>query len=247
MGGRDDRSEPAAPKPFLTARWQNLLVVTYPVADKLLAPHLPPGIDVDYLHGRARASFVAFDFARTRVYGVAIPGHTSFPEINLRFYARSGSDRGVIFIREFVPRRAIALAARARYNEPYLRIPMRSEVVPAGPERLHISHTFGSGPWTVSAEVDAAGAPPASDSDGYWLTHQKFGFGQTHAGKPRRYRVEHPVWSLHRVRDLGLDVDFEALYGPDWAFLADTTPEHVTFAAGSAVSVFPPDHGAAQR
>ncbi len=230
-------------RPLLTARWGNLLVVTFPVADRLLEPHLPPGVTIDRLAGRARVSFVAFEFARTRLYGVAIPGHTHFPEINLRFYARYGADRGIVFIREFVPRRAVALVARARYNEPYLTIPMQSGTRPSGRDRLLITHQFGPGPSSVAAEVDARGELPPTDSDEYWLTHQAFGFGRTHRGTARRYRVDHPVWPLHPVRELRVDVDFAGLYGPEWAFLRDAAPSHVTFAAGSEVALYPPARG----
>jgi uncharacterized protein YqjF (DUF2071 family) len=243
MSGRRRPGGPrgaVAARPLLTARWQNLLVVTYPVADELLAAHVPPGVTVDHLGGRARVSFVAFEFARTRLYGLAIPGHTRFPEINLRFYVRSGPDRGIVFIREFVPRRAVVLVARARYNEPYVRIPMHSDTRPIGRDRLQLNHAFGAGRSSVTAEVDARGEPPAEDSDEYWLTHQAFGFGRSHRGATRRYRVEHPVWPLHPVRDLDLQVDFAGLYGPDWAFLRDAAPSHVTFAAGSDVALFPP-------
>jgi uncharacterized protein YqjF (DUF2071 family) len=233
------RAAPA--RPFLRARWEHLLVVTYPVADELVAGLAPDGVSVDHLAGRARVSFVAFDFAQTRVYGVPFPGNVDFPEINLRFYVHAAGDRGIVFIREFVPRRAVALVARARYNEPYRRIPMRSDVHAVGDGRLRVEHVFGRQRSTVRAEVDAAGTLPDERSDERWLTHQTFGFGQTRRGELRRYRVEHPPWPLHTVHRLDLDVDFAALYGPAWAFLADAEPSHVTFAGGSEVAVYPPD------
>jgi hypothetical protein len=227
-------------RPFLRARWENVLVVTYAVADELVAPLTPAGLRVDHLDGCARVSFVAFDFGGTRVHGVAVPGNVNFPEINLRFHVRAGADRGIVFIREFVPRRAVALVASLRYNEPYRRIPMRSSVRPTGDRRLVVEHVFGRGPWRARAEVDAAGTVPAAGSDGHWLTHQELGFGQTRRGATRRYRVEHPVWPLHAVHRLDLDVDFGALYGPTWGFLAEQQPSHVAFATGSAVAVYPP-------
>ena len=82
------------------------------------------GATIDTLEGSPRVSLVAFEFRRTRVGGLAIPGHIHFPEINLRFYVRHGGERGVVFIRELVPRRAIATVARLLYNEPYQRVPM---------------------------------------------------------------------------------------------------------------------------
>lgn len=236
---------PASPrKPFLTAQWRNLLVVTYPVADERLAGLVPAGVELDHLEGRARVSLVAFEFARTRVYGLPIPGHIRFPEINLRFYVRSGADRGIVFIREFVPRRAVSAVARARYNEPYVRIPMRSAAEPAVGDRLRISHVFGRPASRIAAEADRQGTPPTEQSAEYWLTHHLFGFGQTRRGQGRQYRVEHPVWPLHPVRALTLDVDFAGLYGTEWAFLGDAEPGHVTFAAGSEVAVYPPDRDA---
>ena len=48
-------------------------------------------------------SLVGFRFLRTRVRGVAIPWHTDFEEVNLRFYVRrrapGGEERrGVVFV-----------------------------------------------------------------------------------------------------------------------------------------------------
>jgi hypothetical protein len=53
-----------------------------------------------------------------------------------------------------------------------------------------------------------------------------------------RYHVEHPVWETYSVHDYSIDVDWEALYGPEWAFLTKATPESVILAAGSPVSVY---------
>ena len=110
--------------PFLTARWLNVAAITFAIEEERLLPFLPGGATIDTLEGSPRVSLVAFEFQRTRVRGVAIPGHIDFPEINLRFYVRHGGERGVVFIRELVPRRAIATIARLLYNEPYQRIPM---------------------------------------------------------------------------------------------------------------------------
>ena len=79
-------------------------------------------------------SLVAFEFRRTRVGGLAIPLHIAFPEINPRFYVRRGGKRGVVFIRELVPRWAMGTVARLLYNEPDQRVPIRcgAEPTPAG-------------------------------------------------------------------------------------------------------------------
>jgi uncharacterized protein YqjF (DUF2071 family) len=74
-------------------------------------------------------SLIGFRFVNTQVLGVPIPFHRDFDEVNCRFYVRrlaaEGWRHGVVFIKELVPRRLIALAARVLYNEPYVALQMR--------------------------------------------------------------------------------------------------------------------------
>lgn len=97
-------AQPGAARPFLTAHWRDVVGVTYVCDEERLAPYVPAGTVVDRLEGAPRVSLVAFEFRRTRVRGVPIPGCIRFPEINLRFYVRHGGERAVVFIRELVPR-----------------------------------------------------------------------------------------------------------------------------------------------
>ncbi|MEO6528745.1 MAG: DUF2071 domain-containing protein, partial [Gemmatimonadaceae bacterium] len=116
-------------RPFLTAEWRNLVMLNYVVEPALLRPFVPAGTALDSWRGRTYISLVGFLFANTRLLGVPIPWHRTFEEVNLRFYVRRevGGEvrRAVTFIRELVPRTAIAAVARLRYNEPYVALPMR--------------------------------------------------------------------------------------------------------------------------
>ena len=100
-------------RPFLTARWRHLAMLNYVVDPRILAPLVPPGTEIDYENGETFVSVVGFLFLDTRLLGLPIPLHRDFEEVNLRFYVRKKSAdtwrRGVVFIREMVPRRAIAL------------------------------------------------------------------------------------------------------------------------------------------
>ena len=226
-------------RPFLTADWLNVLGVTYAVDEALLAPLVPRGAELDALDGAPRVSVVAFVFRHTRLRGVPIPFHVNFPEINLRFYVRLHGERAVVFIREFVSRPAISVVARLAYNEPYATTRMREELL----ERdglLGVRHRFGPGLRNeLEAWADRQPVVPHEGSAEYWLTHHDLGVGSTRDGRARSYAVEHPVWALHGVRDLRVDVDFAALYGPQWGHLADAEPSHVTLAAGSSVAIAP--------
>ena len=121
-------------RPFLTAEWRYLVMLNYEIDARVLEPRVPAGTVLDLWQGRALVSVVGFRFLGTRVRGFAIPFHRDFDEINLRFYVRRrGADgsvrRGVVFVREFVSRAAIAMCARLAYNEPYRAVSMRSERV----------------------------------------------------------------------------------------------------------------------
>jgi uncharacterized protein len=225
---------------FLTAEWLHVLGVTYAADEALLTGYLPCGAQIDWLEGSPRVSIVAFHFRRTRLRGVPIPLHVNFGEINLRFYVRLHGRRAVVFIREFVSRPAISVIARLTYNEPYETIRMRDQVLGRDDGLIGVRHRFGRGLRNrLEAWADPEPVVPAEDSAGYWLTHHELGVGRGRDGSARSYEVEHPVWALHAVRSLDVDVDFAALYGPQWAFLADAEPSHVTLAEGSPISISP--------
>src|SRR5205823_12692045 len=119
-------------KPFLTANWRYLAMLNFAVDPKILAPHVPAGTELDFHNDKTYLSVVGFLFYHTIVCGLPIPRHRNFEEVNLRFYVRKKSAdtwrRGVVFIRELVPKIAIVVTARVFYGEPYLALPMRSKV-----------------------------------------------------------------------------------------------------------------------
>ena len=113
---------------FLTAEWKHLINLTYPVDPALLKPYLPDGLELDIWEGQAHVSLVAFDFLSTRILGMALPGYRNFPEVNLRFYVRWNQKPAVVFIREFVPKRAISIAANLALKVDILLVSMASLV-----------------------------------------------------------------------------------------------------------------------
>src|SRR5262249_755896 len=115
-------------KPFLTAEWLHLLFANYIVDPAVLAPFVPPKTEVDFYEGNCFGSRVCFLFNQVRVKGLRIPMATRFPEVNLRFYVRykEGDQwkRGVVFIKEIVPKPVISLVANLFFNERYITLPM---------------------------------------------------------------------------------------------------------------------------
>src|SRR3954453_6961910 len=147
-------------------------MLNFTVDPSLLEPLVPRGTALDFWGGFAFVSLVGFLFANTRILGVAVPAHRTFEEVNLRFYVRRDvggeTRRGVTFIRELVPRRAIALTARLTYNEPYLALPMRHDFGPPRedgmPNRVEYAWRGRRG-WTrLACSVNSSAREAAPDS-----------------------------------------------------------------------------------
>ena len=146
--------------------------------------------------------------------------------------------RGVVFVREFVPRRAIAWVAKRIYEEPYLAVPTRSEISSDG-KMLNAKYGWKlGGRWhTLSA---AAYLPPqaiAPGSEEEFLTEHYWGYTKRSDGSTSAYQVEHPRWETYRLQSYEIDVDFERLYGPEFAFLNGARESSVLLAEGSGVAV----------
>ncbi len=225
--------------PFLTARWEHLALISYSVDDALLLPRLAPGLELDRFRGRACVSLVAFMFRETRVRGVRIPGHVNFPEINLRFYVRSGDRRGVMFIREIVPRRAISTVARVLYNEPYVTRRIDASIRESG-GRVEASYALhDKGLHLIGVNAIATPALTPEDSDEHWFKEHQWGFGADRRGRPLTYEVRHPHWRVYPDANLHLDFDWAQVYGEPWSVLQDAEPISVVLAEGSEVEVHP--------
>jgi uncharacterized protein len=224
---------------FLTAEWRHLLMVNFVVAPSALEALAPAGTELDLWQGRAFVSAVGFRFLRTRVLGLPVPFHRNFDEVNLRFYVRrrSGDEwrKGVAFVKEIVPRRAIAFVARTLYNENYVRMPMRSVVRVPGPVRYEWCHR---GAWeSVSAIVTGEPYLPAADSEETFISEHFWGYARQRDGATVEYGVEHPPWRVWRCENAAVACAVTRLYGERFARYLSGPPASAFLADGSPVVV----------
>lgn len=195
---------------------------------------------MDTHNGHTWASLVAFEFDEIKVKQWAVPFYRSFPEVNLRFYVRHGKDRGVCFIREFVPKRLVAWIARRVYNEPYLAVSMDCDVHRL-PDGVQVEHKFKTAGHTQKITVATTKDPPllaAADSDDAWFKEHEWGFGKDREGHTLKYRVAHPQWLTYRIAWHEVKMDWKRVYGPQWAILKGTKPGSVILAEGSPITIF---------
>jgi uncharacterized protein len=233
------------PRRFLAAEWRNLLMLNYVVRPELLEPLVPKGTELDSWQGRTYVSLVGFLFANTRLLGVPVPGHRTFEEVNLRFYVRreAGSEvrRGVTFIRELVPRSAIAAVARLAYNEPYVALPMRRTYGTRGASGVpaSVAYEWRAGhEWaSVRGSPYGAGAPAVAGSEEEFITEHYWGYTPQRDGGTIEYRVDHPSWLVWPLTAPQVGGDHTQLYGREFAAIVAGTPASAFLADGSAVSV----------
>jgi len=232
-----------ARRPFLTAEWRYLAMLNFAVDPTLLRQLVPAGTELDFDRGDTFVSIVGFLFLNTRVLGCAIPLHRNFEELNLRFYVRrktaDGCRRGVAFVRELVPRRAIAAIARVFYDEPYVAMPMRHSIV-RNSDTLEVSYQWRANNAWQTLAMTASGEPQyaATGSHEEFITEHYWGYTARRTGTSE-YAVEHERWRLWPAATWKFDADVAALYGAQFVDTLAAKSVSAFIAEGSPVRVNP--------
>jgi hypothetical protein len=226
---------------FLTAEWKWLVMANYAVEPSLLEPLVPRGTELDSFDGSVYLSLIGFLFNRSRIYGVPIPLHQSFEEVNLRFYVRRGEKRGVVFIRELVPRYWVAAIARLGYNEKYLSVPMSHRIQTALPDgAIEAEYAWGAGPQRCSVRVATENESflPGEGSLSQFITEHYWGYAAQADGGCKEYEVQHPRWPVRIAREVQVEGDQSSFYGDAFSEVLQRPPNSAFLALGSPVQVF---------
>ena len=239
----DDTQGINPPRPFLTAQWRAVVMLNYEVDPALLSELIPSGTELDLWQGRCFISLVGFRFLDMKVLGVPILFHRDFDEINLRLYVQrhEGNElkRGVAFIREIVPHRAVATIARVLYNEQYVTRPTSHRLERSNADMA--VHYFWAGPHDRGQlNIAVRGDPefPAEGSLEQFIVEHYWGYSAQRDGGCLEYRVQHPPWRVWRAHEARFEGEVVELYGPELAAVLRREPESALLAEGSAIAVF---------
>lgn len=228
-------------KNFLTARWENLIMANYEVDPSLLLPYLPKGTELDTFEGRTYVSLVGFLFAKTRIFSVPVPGMSTFEEVNLRFYVlrREGAEkrRGVVFINETVPHRAVVWLANKLYKEHYTAVPTKHSWFIKEQREIGYSWRVGESWNHIKVKAGLEGEEMQAGSLAEFIFEHYYGYTRVDAATTEEYRVEHPRWKVFPVMSHEIVCDFGRFYGNAFASLTNSEPQSVLLAEGSAISV----------
>ena len=124
--------------------------------------------------------------------------------MNLRFYVRrtvAGElRRGVVFVREMVPRWAVAKVAQVCFGERYMALPMRHKVVEPTSEggRVQVEYGWRQGQKWSAVRAEASGRPalpPVESREAFFAEHY-WGYAAGGKGGTLEYRVEHDRWRI---------------------------------------------------
>ncbi len=145
--------------------------------------------------------------------------------------------RAVVFIKEIVPRRAIAWIANLCYGEHYVTLPMEHQVALPGRIEYAWRHRGRRDRLAVTVAGPPAAAVPGSEAE--FITEHYWGYAQRPGRATVEYQVEHPRWNCWRIDpgDAAIDVEFAALYGEALAPFLRAPPSSVLVADGSRVIV----------
>jgi hypothetical protein len=227
---------------FLKAEWRKLAIANYEVSPEILNKYLPAFTELDSWNGKHYVSLIGFMFLNTKMLGLKIPFHINFEEVNLRFYVKFKEGekwkRGVVFIKELVPKQALTIVANTLYKEHYQAVPMNHSWE-IDNETIGVEYNWEINTelqtFSLQAENNLMEIPEGSEAE--FITEHYWGYTKVNDTKTYEYEVKHPRWNTYPVKNHSIKVEFEKVYGPDFAFLNSQEPLSVMLAEGSEISV----------
>ncbi|GEJ47840.1 MULTISPECIES: YqjF family protein [unclassified Chryseobacterium] len=225
---------------FLKAEWRKLAIINYEINPDILLPYLPKGTELDFYNSKCYVSLVGFMFLNTTLLGVSIPFHRNFEEVNLRFYVKKKEKgvwkRGVVFIKEIVPKPALSFVANTIYKENYHTMPMKN-LIHEKEDELLIRYSWKDKSWySIQIMAENRAKPMEENSEFAFITEHYFGFTKKE-NTTSEYEVCHPKWNSYTVNDYQLKIDFQKIYGNDFEGLNHQQPVSVMLADGSEIQV----------
>lgn len=227
---------------FLKAEWRKLAIANYAIDPKILKPFVPYGTELDLWNDTCYVSLVGFMFVNTKLLGIKVPFHINFEEVNLRFYVKRFENkewkRGVVFIKEIVPKAAITFVANTIYKEHYETMKMKHKWEDSANKKLTEYQWKHNKKWhSFSVITDTIETKIPLNSETEFITEHYWGYAKINDSKTNEYEVTHPKWNQYKVIDYNIDVDFGTVYGKAFGFLNALQPHSVMLAEGSEITV----------
>jgi len=227
---------------FLKAEWRKLAIANYVVDASVLQKLVPYKTELDLWQGKCYVSLVGFMFLNTKTFGIKIPFHVNFEEVNLRFYVRFKENnewkRGVVFIKELVPKMAITFVANTFFKEHYQTVPM-NHFWKESEERFEIQYSWKikNSEHSIHLVSKKESKEIPAESEAEFITEHYWGYTKIKENITFEYEVKHPRWRHYEVLNSQIEVDFATVYGDEFKFLNHIQPLSVMLFEGSDIIV----------
>ena len=182
--------------PIMQQAWENLLFLHWPMDPAVLRPLIPECLEIDLFEGQAWVSVTPFELNDLRALTLpAIPGLSSFTELNVRTYVVHNGQPGLWFFSLDASKLLPAIAARVFFMLPYFKAQM--------------DYSAGGNAFAFSSKRIV---PPDAEFEATWRTGQRLRAPDTDSlafflveryccyalGGPRLFqiRIYHHPWIL---------------------------------------------------
>ena len=245
---RKMRSEgKSAPKGFISGELRHVAMLNFEIEPEALSPHVPRCTELDSWQGKTFVSMVGSLFVRPRVFGFPLMLQRRFAKVDLRFYVRretsKGTRRGVVFIKQMVPKQAIAAVGRCLHGEAFVALPMDYRVdlsELSGTSRGSIEYKwYHHGRWNgFHIEIKNGAGFSLQDSEEEFTMDRYWGYSALPDGSCLEYRIEHPKWRLWESSATAFTCEDPEAFGQDLGSCLIRSPSSAFVAEGSPVTLY---------
>jgi len=146
--------------------------------------------------------------------------------------------RGVVFIKEIVPKPIITFVANKLFKEHYETLPMNHLWEEKETTRI-VQYVWykKSRENSILAEAEKESKKMSPDSKEFFITEHYWGYSKGKNNTTNEYEVKHPSWTIYPIKRAVINMDFRLTYGDEFTFLNDKQPASVMLAEGSEISV----------
>jgi len=231
------RPWPVPPRPWSGRQiWHDLAFLHWPVPVTVLRHLVPEPLVVQEYQSSAWVGVIPFWMSGVTLRGVpALPGLSTFPELNVRTYVTLQDRPGVWFFSLDAANWLAVRAARLLYHLPYMDARMR---VSRTGDRIHYRSERPTGE-RFEADYQPIGpielARPGTLQ--HWLTERYCLYARSGSGRLYRAEVHHEPWPLQPARVYIARSDLLQVHG----ISVDGPPPQVLFARRLEVAIWTPD------
>jgi uncharacterized protein YqjF (DUF2071 family) len=204
---------------ILYQEWRDLLFAHWSLDPALLAPLIPPGLELERYEGRAWLGIVPFRMSHVRPRGLpALPWLSYFGELNVRTYVRAtqGEARPGVFFFSLDAANPVAVRlARRFYHLPYFDATIGCQRQPDGRirynSRRRVTPPAFPGEWIGSYGPSGVPYHAPGGTLEHWLVERYCLYSVDPAGRVHRGEIHHLPWPLQAAK---AQVSVNRLFAP---------------------------------